>query len=198
MTDNLVPFLFEGERLVRVVIRDGQPWFVASDVCRVLGIKNSRDALAKLDEDEKGVALTDTPGGLQEVLIVSEGGLFTVALRCRDAMKTGTVPHRFRKWITSEVLPQIRRTGGYTGQATIEPPPYPEKRDFPEWPLEEMRTKGQMVTLYRLNYGPPAAQWIMPQLGFPQSPKHLITEGRQLEMAFETITISRGMKPAED
>lgn len=82
--------------------------------------------------------------------------------------------------------------------ATVELPPYPEKRAFPEWPLEEMRTKNQTVTLYRLTYGLPAAQWIMPQLGFPQPPKHLITEGRQLEIAFESITITRGTKPLEE
>jgi prophage antirepressor-like protein len=139
MSDNLVPFLFEGEGLVRVVIRDGQPWFVAADVCKVLGIKNSRDAIEKLDHDEKGVASTDTLGGQQEVQIVSEGGLYTLVLRSRDATKPGTVPHRFRKWVTAEVLPAIRQTGSYTAQATIEPPAHPEKRPFPEWPLDEWR-----------------------------------------------------------
>jgi prophage antirepressor-like protein len=198
MNGDVTPFLFEGENLVRVVMRDGNPWFVAADVCKVLGIKNSRDALEKLDDDEKGVALTDTLRGPQEVSIVSEGGLYTLVLRSRDATKQGTVPHRFRRWITGEVIPQIRQTGGYTPKATIEPPPHPEHREFPEWPLEEMRTKGQMVTLYRLTYGPPSGQWIMPILGFPQPPKHLITEGRQMDLFTETITITRGPRQEDE
>jgi prophage antirepressor-like protein len=198
MSEQLVPFLFEGESLVRIVIRGGEPWFVAADVCKAIGIKQAARAVEPLDEDEKGVSSIHTLGGLQEVLIVSDGGLYTLVLRSRDATKPGTVPHRFRRWVTSDVLPAIRQTGGYTTKATIEPPPYPEKRDFPEWPLEEMRTKGQMVTLYRLNYGPPAAQWVMPQLGFPVPPKHLITEGRQMELFTESITITRSPRPPDD
>src|SRR4051812_45032909 len=126
MSENLVPFLFEDEGLVRVVVRDDRPWFVATDVCRAIGIKQAVRAVEPLDEDEKGVTSIHTLGGIQALLIVSEGGMFTIALRCRDAMKPGSVPHRFRKWVTSDVLPQIRRTGGYSADATIEPPPLPE------------------------------------------------------------------------
>ncbi|EPY00980.1 Bro-N domain-containing protein, partial [Magnetospirillum fulvum] len=93
--------------------QDGQPWFVAADICRCIGISNSRDATAALDDDEKGVALTDTLGGPQEVSIVSESGLYALILRSRKAVTPGTVQHRFRKWITSEVIPAIRKTGGY-------------------------------------------------------------------------------------
>lgn len=105
-------FAFE-EHLVRVVDYQDEKWFVAADVCRVLDIKNPRDAVGRLDEDEKGVASTDTLGGNQEVLIVSESGLFTIILRSRAAMTPGTMPHRFRKWVTAEVLPQIHKTGAY-------------------------------------------------------------------------------------
>lgn len=70
-------------------------------------------ALRKLDEDEKGVTSTDTLGGRQEAAIVSEGGLYTLILRSRDATIPGTLSHRFRKWVTSEVLPAIRRTGRF-------------------------------------------------------------------------------------
>ena len=109
----LTAFDFE-QTPVRVFEReDGSVWFVAADVCRALGIKNNRDALEKLDDDEKGVGLSDTLGGSQEMNIISEGGLYTLVLRSRQATTPGTVPHRFRKWVTGEVIPQIRRTGRY-------------------------------------------------------------------------------------
>lgn len=62
------------------LIKDGEPWFVAADVCRVLDISNNRDALSRLDIDEKGVASTDTPGGAQEMTIVNEPGLYRLVL----------------------------------------------------------------------------------------------------------------------
>ncbi|MGN6140268.1 MAG: BRO-N domain-containing protein, partial [Ralstonia sp.] len=104
-------------------MRDDEPWFVAADVCAALEIANSRDALMKLDADEKGVGLTDTLGGRQQVAIVSESGMYALVLRCRDAMKLGTVPHRFRKWVTSIVLPAIRKTGQFTEQPCIDAGP---------------------------------------------------------------------------
>ncbi len=110
------PVFSFGEHSVRVVVRDGEPWFVASDLCKALEIANSRDALLKLTDDEKGVGSTDTPGGKQEVSLVSESGMYTLVLRCRDAVKEGTVPFAFRKWVTSEVLPAIRKTGVYVGK----------------------------------------------------------------------------------
>lgn len=100
-------------RSVRVIVIDGAPWFVAKDACQALAIVNARDAVQKLDEDEKGVASTDTPGGPQEVTIISESGLYTLILRCRGATTPGTLPHRFRRFVTAEVLPEIRRKGSY-------------------------------------------------------------------------------------
>lgn len=96
---------------VRTVQVNGEPWFVLADVCKVLEIKNSRDAAAKLDGDEKGVALTDTLGGTQKMTIINESGLYTVILR---SDKPQAKP--FRKWVTSVVLPSIRKTGSYSVQ----------------------------------------------------------------------------------
>lgn len=104
---------------VRIVMREGEPWFVAADVCRALAIANHRDALGKLDADERGVGSTDTLGGPQSVAIISRPGLDTLVLRCRDAIKPGTLPHRFRRWVTHEVLPSIRRTGMYAAPARV-------------------------------------------------------------------------------
>lgn len=103
----LVPFAYEG-RQVRTVLVHGAPWWIAADVCAVLEIRNSRDALTGLDDDEKGVATTDTPGGDQRVSIINEPGLYSLILRSRKPeAKT------FKRWITHEVIPSIRRTGRY-------------------------------------------------------------------------------------
>lgn len=108
MTNEIQVFQNERFGTIRALSVDGEPWFVAKDVCVALAIKNSRDALARLDDDEKGVALTDTPGGEQRVQTVNEAGLYTLVLSSRKPEA-----HAFKRWVTHEVLPAIRRTGGY-------------------------------------------------------------------------------------
>ena len=93
---------------VRVVQVDGEPWFVAADVCRALEISNSRDAVARLDDDEKGVGSTDTLGGKQGMQIINEPGLYTLVLGSRKPEAKA-----FKRWVTHEVLPTIRKTGSY-------------------------------------------------------------------------------------
>ena len=112
---NLQKFTFEAHD-VRTVDIHGQTWFVAKDVCDVLDYTNSRQALVKLDNDEKGVSLIDTPSGSQEMTIINEFGLYSLILGSRKPEA-----RRFKKWITNEVLPSIRKNGGYTGNmSTIE------------------------------------------------------------------------------
>lgn len=106
-------FSFESSCNIRAVMVDGNPWFVAADVCSAVGIKHSASAMRALDNDEKGVHSMHTHGGQQDFTIINESGLYTLILRCRDAVTPGTIPYRFRKWVTSEVLPQIRQTGRY-------------------------------------------------------------------------------------
>lgn len=116
---SITPFHFENIE-VRVVTSDGEPWFVANDVCAVLGISDARQALEKLDDDERGGCSVPTPSGTQKMRIINESGLYTLILRSRGATTTGTIPHRFRKWVTAEVLPSIRKTGAYSvAQAPI-------------------------------------------------------------------------------
>lgn len=117
-------FNFEGHP-VRIFMRSGDPWFVAADLCKALNLKNSRVALMALGDDEKGVSSTYTLGGEQQVAVVSEGGMWTLVLRCRDAVIEGTVPHRMRRWVTSEVLPSIRRGGSYARKMHESPAPVP-------------------------------------------------------------------------
>lgn len=102
---------------VRTVERNGEPWFVLKDVCEVLGHSNSRMMADRLDEDEKGVSQIYTPGGAQNMTVINESGLYNVILR---SDKPEAKP--FRKWVTSEVLPSIRKTGGYiAGQEQLSP-----------------------------------------------------------------------------
>lgn len=111
-------FLWEAAAAaVRVVGTAEEPWFVAKDVCAALGHSNSRMALQRLDDDEKGVRIVYTLGGEQETAVISESGLFALVLTSR--LPSYRV---FRKWVTSEVLPQIRKTGAYAVPAALPEP----------------------------------------------------------------------------
>jgi len=93
---------------IRVVDLDGDPWFVAADIAKVLGYRDARDAVRGLDDDEKGTHLMRTPGGSQKMIVVSESGLYNLCLRSeRPEAKP------LRRWVTREVLPSIRRHGAY-------------------------------------------------------------------------------------
>ena len=94
---------------LRVIQReDGEPWFVAKDVCAILELKNPRTTLALLDEDEKGVHIVDTPGGKQQMTIVTEPGFYKLVMRSRKPEAKA-----FQRWVTHEVLPALRRDGAY-------------------------------------------------------------------------------------
>ena len=94
---------------VRTVTIDDEPWFVAADVCRALEIGNSRMATERLDDDEKGVSLIDTPGGQQELTIINEPGLYSLVLGSRKPEAKA-----FKRWITHDVIPALRKTGTYS------------------------------------------------------------------------------------
>ena len=104
---SVASFSFE-KFTVRAINRNGEIWFVAADVGAVLGLTNVRASVALLDDDEKGVNTIDTPSGKQEMSIINESGLYALILRSRKPEAK-----RFRKWVTSEVLPVIRKTGTY-------------------------------------------------------------------------------------
>lgn len=93
---------------LRIVERDGEHWFVAKDVCSALGLGNNRQAVSRLDEDEKRVISSDTPGGKQELQAVNEPGLYSLVLSSRKPEAKA-----FKRWVTHEVLPAIRKDGGY-------------------------------------------------------------------------------------
>lgn len=112
-------FKFEASTKVRTFLLNGAPWFVAQDVCSALKIKNATQAVERLDNDERSmfnIGLDNRhlfDSRVQEVNIISWSGLFTIILRCRDAVTPGTIPYRFRRWVTNEVLPALIQTGYY-------------------------------------------------------------------------------------
>ncbi len=110
---------------MRSVLINGEPWVVAKDVCAILGIRNHSDALSKLDDDEKGVVKTDTLGGTQSLSVVNESGLYSLIFRSNKPEAKV-----FRKWVTSEVLPTIRKKG-YYGMKSTQTFDYLDMRDIP-------------------------------------------------------------------
>ena len=110
-------FQHEQFGIIRTTTIDGEPWFVAKDVCDALDLKNTRSSIALLDEDEKGVTTSNTLGGEQQMLTISEAGLYSLVLRSRKPEAKA-----FKRWVTHEVLPSIRKTGRYiAGQESMTP-----------------------------------------------------------------------------
>ena len=106
MNQQLAPFDFEGRQVRIITDAQGEPWFVAADVLSTISL--DRKALERLDDDEKGVNSIHTPGGIQEMTTVNEPGLYALVLGSRKAEAK-----RFKRWVTHEVLPAIRKTGSY-------------------------------------------------------------------------------------
>jgi anti-repressor protein len=100
------------DRPVRIIDQDGELWFVAKDVCKVLEIKLQANSTRYLDDDERGVCLINTPSGEQEMTIINEPGLYSLILRSRKAEAKA-----FKRWVTHDVLPSIRKTGAYLSPA---------------------------------------------------------------------------------
>lgn len=108
--------LFDNENFGTIrafLAEDGQPWFVAKDVCAALDIQAT--AASRLDEDEKGLRLTQTPGGNQQVLCVTEPGFYRLVLRSRKPEAKA-----FQRWVTHEVLPALRRDGAYVAASATD------------------------------------------------------------------------------
>lgn len=94
---------------IRTTVIDGEPWFIAKDVCDCLELTNSRKSLQRLDDDEKGVTSSYTLGGKQELSTVNEYGLYQLVLSSRKPEAKA-----FKRWITHEVIPTLRKTGSYS------------------------------------------------------------------------------------
>lgn len=108
MSTDLIQHAFHGQAVRVITDEHGEPWFVLSDLCVALGITNARNVAARLDDDVKGVRPVDTLGGRQNLTVVTEPGMYDVIVRS-DSPEAKP----FRRWVTTEVLPSIRRTGSY-------------------------------------------------------------------------------------
>lgn len=108
MKNNIVAFKYN-EQQVRTIEKNGEPWFVGKDVAEILGYSDTAQAVRKhIDNEDKGVVEMTTPGGKQPVTIINESGLYSLIL----SSKLPTAKE-FKHWVTSEVLPSIRKTGEY-------------------------------------------------------------------------------------
>lgn len=111
--------VFENEQFgeVRTLTINNEPWFVALDVCRILGLDKTWNALQRLDDDEKGTTSISTLGGMQEVTIINEAGLYNLVLGSRKKEAK-----EFRRWVTHDVLPDIRKHGMYATDDLLNDP----------------------------------------------------------------------------
>lgn len=110
MLENALQLFSYKDNEIRTIIDEhGEPWLVVADVCKALDITNYRDAASRLDEDERGVVITDTPGGPQEMLYANEPGLYELIFTSRKPEAKA-----FKRWVKHEVLPAIRKTGKYS------------------------------------------------------------------------------------
>lgn len=160
----IIPFDFE-EQAVRVIMREEEPWFVAADVCRVLEHSNPTMAMKGLDEDE--VTLSQIEGSHRPTNLISESGLYALVIRSDKP-----AARRFRKWITAEVLPAIRRHGRYEM--------VPEAPAAPGRSFEEMTARDwlAMIREARILGGAPAGRRI-----WSMSPLPPLVAGRAVAMA---------------
>lgn len=128
---NIKTFDYNGQE-VRTVEISGQPWFVAADVCNYFGVTNRNRIMQQVDEEDKGGTQMDTPGGRQNVTVINESGLYSLLFAMQPQKARGVTDeyiaartkqlNAFRRWVTHDVLPSIRKTGGYiAGQETLSP-----------------------------------------------------------------------------
>ena len=116
MNNGLINFHHEMFGDIRAIEKDGEPWFVGKDVAVALGYANTRKAIADhVDDEDKGVTKCDTLGGEQNITIINESGLYSLVLSSKLPSAK-----KFKRWVTAEVLPSIRRHGAYATAPTIE------------------------------------------------------------------------------
>lgn len=162
---NVIPMNFR-DNLVRVVHRDDdadEPWFVGKDVCAVLEISKHHQALDRLDDDERGTCTVGTPSGSQEMIVVSEPGVFRLIFTSRKPQA-----EEFKRWLAHEVLPALRRDGFYALGQRPEPSPVQVAAEIVEGtPL------GDRVAAVRLGmrlFGHERARLMWAQFGLPTPP----------------------------
>ena len=166
----MIPFSFEGNE-VRLLDRDGEPWFVLTDVCRALELVNAPQVASRLDEDEK-TTITNADSrvghGPQSLTIINESGLYSLILTSRKA-----AAKRFKKWITAEVLPSIRKTGMYVFGG--DDPDLPAMADGKVFGMRvaKVNAAARLISCANAIFGPEAARALWAQEpGLPRLAGH--------------------------
>lgn len=154
----LMSYCFE-DQPVRVVMIAGDPWFVAADLAKALGYRNGPDMARNLDDDEKGTHIMRTLRGEQEMTIISESGMYAAIFKSRR-----DEAQRFRKWVTADVLPELRKTGRYVLHDQEPAPQVSSDFDPPR-----LLAGVSVVREARRLFGTRAARNIWAQLGLPIS-----------------------------
>ena len=170
MSNEIQVFNFE-QREVRIVMKDGEPWWVASDVASILEYRDAFNAIRILDDDEKGTQKVSTHGGEQEMSIINESGLYTLIIRSNKPEAK-----RFRKWVTSVVLPSIRKTGGYSI-------PQKDNKD------ERLKQSAERLEIQKQNANTRAAKALQKMI---ESPKYPITDESKQILIHEATRIITG------
>ena len=179
MDKSLQVFQFE-QRDVRVVMKDGEPWWVAKDVCDILGLSNPSEALRGLDDDERNtLRISEGIRGNPEMNAINESGLYTLIMRSNKPEA-----RRFRKWVTSVVLPSIRKTGSYSIKGKDRENPDDEKR------LELAR---QRLEIQKRNADARMAK-IMQRM--VESPAYALTQESKQILAHEITHLATGREHA--
>lgn len=160
MVDAVQNFAFH-EDLVRIVVRNGRPWFVAADVCRALELKHVATAVDRLPAASKSHHNFHTAGGDQALSIISEGGLYRLTFKSRTAKA-----EEFVDWVADEVLPAIRETGKYDPRGDLPPVREPPHVDADS----SFKSKLDCIRECRLIYGHQRAQVMWRTLGLPAVP----------------------------
>lgn len=154
----VVPLAF-GDSMVRVVRHQDDDWFVGKDVCQALGHRNHKDALARLDADERdGVGITDPIGRMQETTVITEPGVWRLVLRSRVE-----AAQQFKRWFAHEVLPTLRKTGPYAVPGTADTPPS-------DGLIRDRELRLETVAEARRLYGAARARHLWEALGLPKVP----------------------------
>lgn len=178
----LASYTFEQET-VRVVIIGDEPWWVASDVAKVLGYSHTPHMVRALDDDEKGVHIVDTLGGSQEMNVISESGLFAVILKSRKSEAK-----RFRRWVTGEVLPTLRKTGRYEmhGEPPELPSPALEDADLPR-----LTAAIGIIREARQVWGRAEVQRLWVRVGLPNPIAEAVAEVDELAARIAPLLVGR-------
>ena len=187
------------DRELRTLQRDGEPWFVLKDVCQVLNLGSPHKVAERLDEDERNqIPVTDSLGRLQDTTIINESGLYAVILR---SDKPEAKP--FRKWVTSQVLPSIRKHGGYiAGQEGLSPDQLMAKAllvaqktmDEQSAKLADLELENRRL-LAAIPWGPPVRLWSQSELSYMLF--YALSQGREDYITAIYMGYYLSLSPAE-